>query len=60
MLNEASKQRIKHLCNLIANESDRDRFTQLVTELNQVFDSAESSLAKHDDQEPLSAVTKSS
>ncbi len=42
MLDETSKRRIKELCNAIANESDHDRFSQLVGELNQVFDTAES------------------
>ena len=59
MLDEASKRQIKHLCNLIANESDRDRFSQLVKELNQVFESAEPRFESEGNREPTPANTKS-
>lgn len=60
MLDEASKQRIKFLCNLIANESDPDRFSRLVKELNQVFDSSESDLQATAEGVTSPADTKSS
>jgi hypothetical protein len=37
MLDEQSKQRVKHLCELIAKEQDHSRFARLLTELNQVL-----------------------
>lgn len=40
MLDEASKQRVKDLCDQIAKEQDHKRFSQLIAELNQVLDSA--------------------
>jgi hypothetical protein len=46
LLDESSKQRVKELCDHIANEQDRNRFSQLVAELNQLLDAADSS-AKH-------------
>lgn len=42
LLDEASKQRIRELCEQIANEQDRNRFSMLVSELNQLLDAAES------------------
>jgi Asp-tRNA(Asn)/Glu-tRNA(Gln) amidotransferase C subunit len=59
VLDEASKRQIKHLCNLIANESDRDRFSQLIKELNQVFESAEPRFESDDNREPSPANAKS-
>jgi hypothetical protein len=59
VLDEASKRQIKHLCNLIANESDGDRFSQLVKELNQVFESAEPRSEGADNREPSPVNTKS-
>jgi hypothetical protein len=43
LLDEASKQRVKELCDQIANEQDRNRFSELVAELNQLLDAADSS-----------------
>jgi hypothetical protein len=34
---------VKELCDQIANEQDRNRFSQLVSELNQLLDAADSS-----------------
>lgn len=42
MLNEASKQRVKILCDKIAKEEDRDRFSKLISELNELLESADS------------------
>jgi hypothetical protein len=38
MLDEPSKQRMKELCDLIANEQDHHRFSSLVAELNRLLD----------------------
>jgi len=38
MLDEASKQRVKELCDLIAKEQDAHRFSTLLAQLNQVLD----------------------
>ena len=43
LLDEPSKQRVKELCDQIANEQDRNRFSELVAELNQLLDAADSS-----------------
>ena len=42
MLDEASKRRVKELCDLIAKEQDHHRFSQLLAELNQVLDGSNS------------------
>jgi hypothetical protein len=34
---------VKELCDQIANEQDRNRFSELVAELNQLLDAADSS-----------------
>jgi hypothetical protein len=46
VLDEASKQRVKDLCNQIAQEQDHRRFSQLIAELNQLLDSANAPRAK--------------
>ena len=38
MLDEQSKQRMKELCDRIANEQDHHRFSSLVAELNRLLD----------------------
>jgi len=38
MLDELSKQRVKHLCELIAKEQDHQRFSVLMKELNDLLD----------------------
>lgn len=38
--------RIKELCGLIAKETDRARFLEMVEELNQLFDEREQTLPK--------------
>lgn len=38
MLDEASKQRVKELCDSIAKEQDPHRFSSLLVQLNQVLD----------------------
>ncbi len=40
MLDEASRQRVKDLCDQIAKEQDHKRFSDLIAELNQLLDSA--------------------
>ena len=40
MLDGDSKQRVKDLCDQIAREQDRDRFSQLISELNQLLEEA--------------------
>jgi hypothetical protein len=41
VLDEASKRRVKDLCDLIAKEQDHHRFSQLLAELNQVLDGSD-------------------
>lgn len=38
MFDEASKERIKQLCDLIAKEQDHHRFSLLIAELNQLLE----------------------
>lgn len=38
VLDDASKQRVKDLCDLIAKEQDPTRFSVLIHELNQLLD----------------------
>ena len=38
MFDEASKERIKQLCDLIAKEQDQRRFSTLIAELNQLLE----------------------
>jgi hypothetical protein len=38
MLNQQAEQRVKELCDLIAKEQDRHRFSSLVAELNRLLD----------------------
>jgi len=40
VLDGDSKQRVKDLCDQIAREQDRDRFSQLISELNQLLEEA--------------------
>ena len=52
MLDEASKRRVKDLCDLIAKEQDHHRFSQLLAELNQVLDGSD--LSSKDGNRPSS------
>ena len=38
VLDDAAKQRVKDLCDLIAKEQDQTRFSVLIHELNQLLD----------------------
>ena len=38
MLNDSAKQRVKDLCDQIANEQDHGRFSLLISELNQILE----------------------
>jgi hypothetical protein len=38
VLDEVSKQRVKELCDQIAKEQDRHRFSRLISELNQILE----------------------
>jgi hypothetical protein len=38
VLDDASKQRVKELCDLIAKEQDQSRFSVLIHELNRLLD----------------------
>lgn len=38
MLSESAKQRVKDLCDQIANEKDHGRFSLLISELNQILE----------------------
>lgn len=40
MLDEDSKQRVKQLCDQIAKEQDRNRFSLLISELNHILESS--------------------
>jgi hypothetical protein len=51
VLDEGSKQRVKDLCDQIAKEQDRNRFSQLISELNYLL---EQSGTRTDDKLKLS------
>ena len=38
VLDDATKQRVKELCDMIAKEQDQTRFSMLISELNSLFD----------------------
>ena len=38
MLDGDSKERVKELCDQIAKEQDRNRFSELISELNQLLE----------------------
>lgn len=38
MLDDQSKERVKQLCDQIAKEQDRNRFSLLISELNQLLE----------------------
>jgi len=40
VLDEDSKQRVKELCDQIAKEQDRNRFSLLISELNHILESS--------------------
>jgi len=46
VLDEATKQRVKDLCDQIAKEQDHKRFSQLIAELNQLLDSVSTPAGK--------------
>lgn len=48
MLDDASKQRVKQLCDLIAKEQDTRRFTVLIAELNQLLENCAPAIKKTD------------
>jgi hypothetical protein len=47
VLDEVSKQRVKELCDQIAKEQDRNRFSELIAELNQILESSETKTDGH-------------
>jgi hypothetical protein len=49
VLDEVSKQRVQELCNQIANEQDRNRFSRLISELNQVLEDSSAKTNGHSD-----------
>jgi hypothetical protein len=53
VLDEASKQRVKDLCDQIAKEQDHKRFSLLIAELDQLLESANLPAAK-----PAQEVTR--
>jgi hypothetical protein len=53
MLDEQSKQRMKELCDRIANEQDHHRFSSLVAELNRLLDDCYSPPATDSKKERL-------
>jgi hypothetical protein len=53
MLDELSKERVKHLCELIAKEQDHQRFSVLMAELNDLLDGFDG--RKDGDGDPLSS-----
>ncbi len=50
MIDEASKRRIKQLCEEIATEQDRGNFSHLVAELNQLLEELDTKPKKPDPQ----------
>ncbi len=42
MLDGDSKERVKELCDQIAKEQDRNRFSELISELNQLLEKSSS------------------
>ena len=40
MIDEESKLRVKELCDQIAKEQDRNRFSQLIAELNRILETS--------------------
>jgi hypothetical protein len=50
VLDDASKQRLKHLCDLIAKEQDHQRFSVLVAELNDLLESADCAPRKEEEK----------
>lgn len=57
MLDEASRNKVKQLCDQIAKEQDRDRFSILVAELNRILEAADGQAAGSELEDPP-AVTK--
>lgn len=55
MLDEASKIKVKHLCDQIAKEQDRDRFSSLVAELNKILEAAEARASDISKRNPVPA-----
>jgi hypothetical protein len=45
MLDDASKQRVKELCDLIAKEQNAYRFSDLLRQLNAVLDGTDGAIA---------------
>ena len=60
MFDEFSKQRVKHLCDLIAKEQDHQRFSVLVAELNDLLDGSDPSRKSEGEDGPSSPFRKPS
>ena len=54
MLDEASKLRVKELCDLIAKEQNHHRFSQLIAELNRLLDGSDLTSSNHGNRPPSS------
>jgi hypothetical protein len=53
VFDEASKERIKQLCDLIAKEQDHRRFSLLIAELNQLLEEVQPLRSQGADSTPL-------
>jgi hypothetical protein len=53
VFDEASKERIKQLCDLIAKEQDQRRFSLLIAELNQLLEMMQPTRARDAQAAPL-------
>jgi hypothetical protein len=60
MFDEFSKQRVKHLCDLIAKEQDHHRFSLLVAELNELLDGFDPAKKREVEDDPSSPFGKPS
>jgi hypothetical protein len=58
MLDEESKGRVRSICNQIAREKNPERFSTLVQELNQIFDSADLDGTEKRDSDKVSRTGK--
>jgi hypothetical protein len=59
VLDEASRGKVKHLCDQIAKEQDRDRFSVLVAELNRILEAADTRAGDAEPQQPASTSPSS-
>ena len=60
MLDDESKKRVKDLCDQIAKEQDRNRFSVLVAELNRILETAENRGRNHSSTSTRSLETERS